>query len=61
MLDVLLHDGFSPAYGARPLQRAINEQVLLPLARPIAEQPALGEQLLELGVNDGASWRSRSR
>jgi ATP-dependent Clp protease ATP-binding subunit ClpA len=53
VLDVLVRAGFSPAYGARPLQRAIKEQVLLPLARRIAEQPSLSEQLLELVVVDG--------
>ena len=53
VLDVLLQEGFSPAFGARPLQRAIRDLVILPLARTIAEQPALGEQLLELGVRDG--------
>jgi ATP-dependent Clp protease ATP-binding subunit ClpC len=53
VLDVLLAAGFSPTYGARPLQRAIKEEVLLPLARKIAAQPAAGEQLLELCVRDG--------
>jgi ATP-dependent Clp protease ATP-binding subunit ClpA len=53
VLDVLLTHGFSPAYGARPLQRAIKEQVLLPLARRIAAQPTSGEQLLELYARDG--------
>src|SRR5262249_55450168 len=38
---------------ARPLQRAIREEVLLPLARRIAAQPASGEQLLELCVVEG--------
>ncbi len=53
VLDVLLARGFSAAYGARPLQRAIKELVLLPLARRIAQQPSTGEQLLELCVVDG--------
>jgi ATP-dependent Clp protease ATP-binding subunit ClpA/protein subunit release factor B len=53
VLDVLVRAGFSPAFGARPLQRAIKEQVLMPLARRIAEQPAISEQLLELVVVDG--------
>lgn len=53
VLDVLLTHGFSPTYGARPLQRAIKEHVLLPLARRIAAQPAVGEQLLELYAHDG--------
>ncbi|HLJ81330.1 MAG TPA: AAA family ATPase, partial [Ktedonobacterales bacterium] len=53
VLDVLLTHGFSPTYGARPLQRAIKDYVLLPLARRIAAQPAAGEQLLELFARDG--------
>lgn len=53
VLDVLLTHGFSPTYGARPLQRAIKDYVLLPLARRIAAQPAAGEQLLELYARDG--------
>ncbi len=53
VLDVLVIAGFSPAHGARPLQRAVNERVLLPLARRIAEEPSLKEQLLELIVVDG--------
>jgi protein subunit release factor A len=53
VLDVLVAAGFSPTYGARPLQRAIKDTVLMPLARKIAAQPAAGEQLLELCVRDG--------
>lgn len=53
VLDVLLQVGFSPIYGARPLQRAIRDRVLLPLARQIAARPAAGEQLFELCARDG--------
>ncbi len=53
VFDALLAQGYSPQYGARPMQRVIGELVLLPLARAIAEQPAMGEQLLELVVRDG--------
>jgi ATP-dependent Clp protease ATP-binding subunit ClpA len=53
VLDVLLQAGFSQAFGARPLQRAIKEHVLLPLARKIAAQPSAGEEMLELYVNEG--------
>jgi ATP-dependent Clp protease ATP-binding subunit ClpC len=53
VLDVLLTHGFSPTYGARPLQRVIKEHVLLPLARRIAAHPSSGEQLLELYAHDG--------
>jgi len=53
VLDALLAVGYSPQYGARPLQRAIREHVLLPLARTIAANPAIGEQLLELVAREG--------
>jgi ATP-dependent Clp protease ATP-binding subunit ClpA len=53
VLDVLVAAGFSERYGARPLQRAIKERVLLPLARRIAAEPAAGDELLELCARDG--------
>ena len=58
VLDALLAAGFSPTYGARPLQRAIKDLVLLPLARRIAAQPATGEQLLELRGGGALTRRS---
>jgi len=33
--------GFDPVYGARPLQRAIEENITLPLARWLADSPGL--------------------
>jgi ATP-dependent Clp protease ATP-binding subunit ClpC len=36
-IDVLLRVGFSPALGARPLKRAVEEHVLAPLAQAIVE------------------------
>jgi len=53
VLAVLLSAGFSEQYGARPLQRAIKEHVLVPLARHIARQPAVTDQLLELRAVGG--------
>lgn len=47
VLDVLVEAGFSEMYGARPLKRAIDRLVLLPLARRIAADPGLHDQLLE--------------
>jgi ATP-dependent Clp protease ATP-binding subunit ClpB len=34
-LDVLAEAGFDPVFGARPLERAIQQQVETPLAREI--------------------------
>jgi ATP-dependent Clp protease ATP-binding subunit ClpB len=36
-LDLLGNDGFDPVYGARPLKRAIQQQLENPLAREILE------------------------
>ena len=35
--DILVHEGFDPAYGARPLKRAIQRLVLDPLAVKVLE------------------------
>jgi ATP-dependent Clp protease ATP-binding subunit ClpC len=53
VLEVLLAAGFSEAYGARPLKRAIDRLVLLPLARRIAAEPDLRDQLLEFQAPHG--------
>jgi signal transduction histidine kinase len=53
VLEVLLQAGFSEAYGARPLKRAIDRLVLLPLARRIAAEPQLRDQLLEFQAPQG--------
>ena len=36
-MDILAEAGFHPAYGARPLKRAVNDLVLLPIARHLAQ------------------------
>ncbi|MEO8551627.1 MAG: AAA family ATPase, partial [Kofleriaceae bacterium] len=46
VLDLLLDRGFDPHYGARPLKRAIEELVVLPLARALLETPVVRFQLL---------------
>ncbi len=53
VVDFLVTRGFTPSYGARPLQRAIKQYVLLPLAREIAARPHLGAIPLTLQVRDG--------
>ena len=52
VVDFLVARGFTPAYGARPLQRAIAQHVLLPLASEIAARPRLGATGLRLQVRD---------
>lgn len=53
VLDVLLEAAFGETFGAPSLQRAIQELILLPLARRIAAQPDLLDQLLEFRVVQG--------
>ncbi len=48
VLPILLREGYSPTYGARPLKRTIERLVLLPVARLIAEGKAPAGSLLRL-------------
>jgi ATP-dependent Clp protease ATP-binding subunit ClpC len=44
VIDVLARDGFHPQYGARPLQRQLEQAVIQPLARLIVDRhPAPGQ------------------
>ncbi|HUE76136.1 MAG TPA: PCRF domain-containing protein, partial [Chloroflexota bacterium] len=53
VIEHLLVAGFDSQYGARPLQRQIERQVILPLARLVAEQRADHRHLLRFGVRAG--------
>jgi ATP-dependent Clp protease ATP-binding subunit ClpC len=48
VIDLLLAKGFDPKYGARPLKRAIEETVVIPLARVLLEDEHRRFQLLRL-------------
>ncbi len=48
VLPLLLREGYSPAFGARPLKRTIERLVLLPVARAIAEGQVPAGSLLRL-------------
>ncbi len=48
VLDLLLDRGFDPKYGARPLKRAIEELIVLPLARAVLASPEARFQLLRI-------------
>lgn len=48
VLPLLLQEGYSLAYGARPLKRTIERLVLLPVARVIAEGKAAPGSLLRI-------------
>lgn len=53
VLDLLIEQGFTASYGARPLKRAIERLVVLPLARFLAARERPGADLLRLRrIND---------
>ena len=56
VLDLLLDRGFDPKYGARPLKRAIEELIVLPLARAVLSSPDARFQLLRI-ARKGASMQ----
>ena len=49
VIDLLLDRGFDPKYGARPLKRAIEELLVLPLARAVLSADWSRFQLLRVG------------
>jgi ATP-dependent Clp protease ATP-binding subunit ClpA/protein subunit release factor A/predicted RNase H-like HicB family nuclease len=54
VIDLLLEHGFNPTYGARPLKRAVERLIVLPLARFLASRDRPGADLLRLRREDGA-------
>jgi protein subunit release factor A/DNA polymerase III delta prime subunit len=48
VIDLLLAEGFNTTYGARPLKRAVERLVVLPLARFLASRGNPGADLLRL-------------
>jgi ATP-dependent Clp protease ATP-binding subunit ClpA/protein subunit release factor B len=53
VLSLLLREGYSLAFGARPLKRTVERLVLLPLARAIASGEAPVGSILRLKVRAG--------
>lgn len=51
VLPVLLREGYSPAFGARPLKRTVERLVMLPVARAIAEGKVPSGSVLRLGAH----------
>ncbi len=51
--DRLADAGFDPVYGARPLKRAIQQQVENPLAQEILQGKFKPGDLIDVGVTDG--------
>jgi len=50
--DKLADAGFDPVYGARPLKRAIQQQVENPLAQEILQGKFKPGDVIEVGVSD---------
>ena len=50
--DKLADAGFDPVYGARPLKRAIQQQVENPLAKEILQGKFSPGDSIEIGVDD---------
>jgi ATP-dependent Clp protease ATP-binding subunit ClpB len=50
--DKLADAGFDPVYGARPLKRAIQQQVENPLAQEILQGNFMPGDTIEVGVSD---------
>jgi ATP-dependent Clp protease ATP-binding subunit ClpB len=51
--DLLGEAGFDPVYGARPLKRAIQQQIENPLAQRILEGEFQPGNRVRIGVHDG--------
>ncbi len=52
-LDLIAQVGFDPVYGARPLKRAIQQNIENPLAKSILSGQFLPGKPISLGVRDG--------
>jgi ATP-dependent Clp protease ATP-binding subunit ClpC len=53
VVPLLLREGYSPAYGARPLKRTVERLVLLPVARAIASGEAAPGAMIRLVARRG--------
>jgi ATP-dependent Clp protease ATP-binding subunit ClpC len=51
LVQHLARDGFDPRFGARPLQRMIEIQVVATLARHLVDRPELRDGTLQIGID----------
>ncbi|MBE9506182.1 MAG: ATP-dependent chaperone ClpB, partial [Chloroflexi bacterium] len=58
--DVLVHEGFDPAYGARPLKRTIQRLVLDPLAVKVLEGEFRDGDMIAVGASEGSLMFART-
>lgn len=54
VIDLVVARGYSPEYGARLLKRAIEDRVVAPMARALAQRGTGEHNLLRVTVEDGA-------
>ena len=52
-LEHLADRGYDARYGARPLKRTIEQEVVVPLARHLVEHPELRDCFVDVEVHDG--------
>ncbi len=64
MLDLLMERGFDPRYGARPMKRAVEQHVLIPLSRRLVrrrDDPEQRPERFDLYVDGGRAEVVSSR
>jgi ATP-dependent Clp protease ATP-binding subunit ClpA len=54
-VERLIMTGFDQRYGARPLQRAIETQVVAPLAKYLLAHPEMRNQLLRISFDESGN------
>ncbi|WP_166826934.1 AAA family ATPase [Thalassoroseus pseudoceratinae] len=59
VIDILVRDGFSPVFGARPLKRAVETLALLPIARQIVQMTGDHRQALLRLIPNGRNISAR--
>jgi ATP-dependent Clp protease ATP-binding subunit ClpC len=53
LLDLLMEHGFDPRYGARPMKRAVEQRILIPLSRRLVLRAEQLEEQFQLYVDHG--------
>ncbi|MBX3063001.1 MAG: AAA family ATPase [Anaerolineae bacterium] len=53
VIELVLEEGYSPVYGARPLKREIERLVVAPMARVLSETRGAKQKLLRLSAEAG--------
>ena len=61
VIDLVLEEGYSSAYGARPLKRTVERHLLLPVARSIATHRAGPESVAAYPTRRGSGRRPGRR